>query len=98
MSLGPIDRTTLPPEVRRGGLERQHEYAAALSFERELVTELTRALQRTVRDFPAAGAHQGLLPGAMADALTAAGGLGLARELDRALHPPTPPEAGSTVS
>jgi Rod binding domain-containing protein len=98
VSLAPIDRAALPIEVRRGSPERQRAYAAAVSFERQLVTELTKTLQQTVKASPAAGAHQDLLPGAMADALTAGGGLGLARELDRALHPAKAPEAGSGVS
>ena len=85
MSMGglpPVDPAALPREVRAAGPERRQEYAAALSFERQLVAELTKTLERTTGS--AASTGRDLVPGALADAVMAAGGLGLAATLDRA--------------
>ena len=76
MSLPPVDPTALPREVRAATPERRREYAAALGFERQLVSELTKTLGRTT-----GVKEHDLVPGAMADALMDAGGLGLARLL-----------------
>ncbi len=76
MSLSPVDPAGLPREVRAATPERRREYVAALGFERQLVTQLTKTLGRTT----GAKEHD-LVPGAMADALMDAGGLGLARLL-----------------
>jgi Rod binding domain-containing protein len=92
-AIPPIDQALLPADVRTGTPERRRQYDAALAFERQLVGELTKALADTAK--PADGAstsaatktYRDLLPGAMADAVMAEGGLGLAVQLDAAMHP-----------
>ena len=88
--LPPVDRAALPADVRAAGPERQREYRAALGFERALLTQLTRQLAQSAEgQGGGAGpaAYRQMLPETLADALVAQGGLGLAREMDRALHP-----------
>jgi Rod binding domain-containing protein len=95
-ALPPIDHALLPADVRNGSPERRREYDAALAFERQLVGELTKALAATAapaEDDNASAAtktYRDLLPGSMADAVMAEGGLGLAVQLDAAMHPETP--------
>ena len=89
MSLPPIDPAALPREVRAAPPERRREYAAALGFERQLVSQLTKTLGRTT-----GAAQHDLVPGAMADALMDAGGLGLARLLWANGGPPSSPGTG----
>ena len=92
-ALPPIDHALLPADVRNGSAERRREYDAALAFERQLVGELTKALAATAKpadDEDASAAtktYRDLLPAAMADAVMAEGGLGLAVQLDHAMHP-----------
>jgi Rod binding domain-containing protein len=92
-ALPPIDHALLPGDVRNGSPERRREYDAALAFERQLVGELTKALAATAapaEDDTASAAtktYRDLLPGTMADAVMAEGGLGLAVQLDAAMHP-----------
>ncbi|MEA2154197.1 MAG: hypothetical protein QOE11_337 [Solirubrobacteraceae bacterium] len=86
--------TVLPPEVRAGGPAAQKDYRTALAFERELVGQLTKAMQATVPtdedDDAGVGAatktYRDMLPGTMADALVAGGGIGLASDLMRSLR------------
>lgn len=66
------------------GLQR-----AAEGFERVLIGQLTKQLQATTgaeEGAGAAGAYASMLPDAMADALSANGGIGLSDELVRALR------------
>jgi Rod binding domain-containing protein len=44
VNIPPIDQTLLPPAVRDGGPKAQQLYAAALSFEQQLTSELTQSL------------------------------------------------------
>jgi Rod binding domain-containing protein len=86
----------LPPEIRAAGAGAQQEYRAALSFERVLLGQLTKAMQATVPTDDADGEDSGtsaatktyrdMLPDKMADALVAGGGIGLASDLVRALR------------
>jgi Rod binding domain-containing protein len=95
-ALPPIDHALLPQDVRTGTPERRREYDTALAFERQLVGELTKALAATAapaddKDSSAATkTYRDLLPGAMADAVMAEGGLGLATQLDAAMRPKAP--------
>jgi Rod binding domain-containing protein len=90
-SLPPIDHAMLPADVRNGTPERRQQYDAALSFERQLVGELTKALAATAAPADDASTtaatrtYRDMLPGAMADAVMAEGGLGLAQQLDQAM-------------
>ena len=92
-ALPPIDRALLPADVRDGSPERRRQYDAALAFERHLVGELTKALAATTKpaeddsSSAATKTYRDLLPGALADAVMAEGGLGLAVQLDAAMHP-----------
>jgi len=90
-SLPPIDQALLPADVRNGTPERRQQYNAALSFERQLVGELTKALARTAapaddaQTSAAVSMYRDMLPGSLADAVMAEGGLGLARQIDAAM-------------
>jgi Rod binding domain-containing protein len=84
-ALGP---GAIPPDVRRAGREAEGRYAAALSFERALVGELAKGL--TTGAFGEGGsaataAYRDMVPGTLADALAAGGGVGLARTIYDAL-------------
>ena len=89
-SLPPIDHALLPADVRNGTAERRQRYDAALSFERQLVGELTKALAKTAapaddETSAATKTYRDMLPGAMADAVMSEGGLGLAIQRDEAM-------------
>ena len=84
----PIDQSLLPAEVRNGSATDKKSYTAALGFERMLLGELTKAMAHTAK--PADGDQSGdaatstymqMLPDQLADAVTSAGGLGLAKNL-----------------
>lgn len=72
---------TLPADVRAAGSEACARYAAALSFEHQLTAQLAKQLTATAGDALGGGPYAQLLPEALADSVTAAGGLGLARGL-----------------
>ena len=96
-ALPPVDQATLPAEVRNGTKQDKKAYEAALGFERMLLGELTKSLADTAKpagsDESDDGATDGgtqdaassmymqMLPDQLADAVTAAGGLGLAQSL-----------------
>lgn len=90
-ALPPIDNALLPADVRNGTPERRKQYDAALSFERQLVGELTKQLAKTAEPDDASSgsaatqSYRDMLPGAMADAVMAEGGLGLAQQIDTSL-------------
>jgi len=92
-ALPPIDHALLPGGVRDGSPERRREYDAALAFERQLLGELAKALAATAAPADGEGSsaatktYRDMLPGALADAVMAEGGLGLAAQLDAAMHP-----------
>ncbi len=71
----------LPP----GSEKRTDAERAALGFERMLLVQLTQQLAKTTggedAESPATQAYKDMLPGAMADALVAGGGIGLAASL-----------------
>ncbi|MCD6726465.1 MAG: rod-binding protein [Solirubrobacteraceae bacterium] len=82
--LGPLPATAIPADVRRAGPQAERRYAAALSFERALMTELTKVLSAGALgegETAATAAYRDMLPGTLADALTRSGGIGLAREV-----------------
>lgn len=76
--IGPIDRAVLPADVRSASPERQATYKAALQFEQLLVSQLAETM---LPKEEGAGGFADLLPSALADGITSAGGLGLARSL-----------------
>jgi Rod binding domain-containing protein len=94
-ALPPIDNAVLPADIRNGSAADKKNYEAALGFERMLLGELTKAMADTAK--PADGSdsdddsgqpqdaassmYMQMLPDQLADAVTAGGGLGLARTL-----------------
>ena len=80
-SLPPIDRALLPADVRDAPRADQQRYQAALGFERQLVGELAKQLTATAGASLQEGPYAQLLPDAMADAMLANGGIGLARTI-----------------
>lgn len=85
----------LPTEVRNGGKEAKEAYSAALGFERMLVKQLTKSLS----DSAAVGggeegesggspaAYREMISDGIADAITRAGGIGLAENLYKQVRP-----------
>jgi Rod binding domain-containing protein len=94
-ALPPIDQATLPAEVRNGTKQDKKAYEAALGFERMLLGELTKSLADTAKPIDggddssgdgggqpqdaASSMYMQMLPDQLADAVTSAGGLGLAK-------------------
>jgi Rod binding domain-containing protein len=82
----------VPADVRRAGAEAQETYRAALGFERLLTEQLTKTMSTASKalsaddgeeagETAATAAYRDMLPGTLADAVTSAGGLGLAHDL-----------------
>lgn len=84
----------MPADVRKAGRDGEETYRAALGFERQMLEELTKTMSKdltgTTADDGSGAADSGdaatsaygdMLPGTLADALTSAGGLGLAHGL-----------------
>jgi Rod binding domain-containing protein len=91
-ALPPIDQASLPAEVRNGSKQDKKAYQAALGFERMLLGELTKAMAETAKPIDggdddsssqskdaASAIYMEMLPDQLADAMTANGGLGLAK-------------------
>ena len=82
----------LPAEVRNGGKQAKEAYGAALGFEKMLVKQLTKSLADSAA---VGGGDQGGAPPAyrdmisegIADAITQAGGIGLAENLYKQVTP-----------
>ena len=103
-SLPPLAEATLPREVREGSAEDRKMYRAALGFERMLVSQLTERMTDAAQSGsgddsqPAGlGAYRDMLAGALADAVAAGGGLGLARELYSTLRGDQQPTPGANA-
>ena len=85
----PIDTSLTPPEVRNAGPEAEKLYNAALQFEGMLTSQITQQMFDAAKDLCGddengdPNPYQSMLPSALSDSLTAAGGLGLAPELYR---------------
>jgi Rod binding domain-containing protein len=84
MPVGAIDASTatgLP-----AGVGKTPEEKAALGFERQLLVQLTEQLAKSAmpegeESSAATNAYRDMLPGTLADAMVAAGGVGLAASL-----------------
>ena len=84
----PIGPTALPREVREGTPDQQKAYRAALSFEHMLLGQLLQSLGDDALGASGEGApaaYKDMLPNALADSLTASGGIGIARDLYKTL-------------
>ena len=85
MTIAPIGASL--PVVQAPGLDTRDETTrAALSFERQLIAQLTKQLAESAKpadedESAATGTYRDMLPGTLADAVISAGGLGLARQL-----------------
>ena len=83
MSVGAVgDAMPLPP----GSEKRTDAQRAGMAFERMLLVQLTEQLAKTAQSdedasSAATTAYRDLLPGALADAMVAGGGIGLAKHL-----------------
>ncbi|MEA2322570.1 MAG: hypothetical protein QOD81_2420 [Solirubrobacteraceae bacterium] len=92
--------TALPADVRAAGKDAQETYRSALAFERVLVGELTKTMSSAsagetggdegegTGESAATSAYRDMLPGIMADAVTGAGGIGLAGDLYTSMRRP----------
>ena len=106
--LPPIDTSLIPPGVRNAGPQAVKLYGVAMQFEGLLTSQITQQMfdanQADDNDSSDGGPYQSMLPGALSDSITGAGGLGLADELYRSFGgtyaaappaDPAPPESGS---
>jgi Rod binding domain-containing protein len=97
--LGPVSAlpAVLPADVRNGGKEAKDAYTAALGFEQMLVKQLTKSLTDSTA-FGAGGedgedgsgspaAYKEMIADGIANAITQAGGIGLADDLYRQVRP-----------
>ena len=88
-TLPPIDNSLLPADVRNGTTADQNRYKTGLSFERELVEQMTQSLADSTKSdsdsddgsSAATNSYKQMLPGVMADSIMQSGGLGLARSI-----------------
>jgi Rod binding domain-containing protein len=90
-ALPPIDNSLLPADVRNGSKADKDNYTAGLTFERQLVEQLTQIMADTTKaegqgngddgSSAATDSYKQMLPGVMADSIMSAGGLGLARTI-----------------
>jgi Rod binding domain-containing protein len=82
----------IPTDVRKAGAEAEKTYRVALGFERTLLEQLTKTMSKDMAGgegedgedsgaSAATSAYRDMLPGTLADAVTGAGGLGLAHDL-----------------
>jgi len=101
MSLPIVDQAALPAEVRNGTDKQKQAYAAALGFERMLVSQLTKSLakdamgggedtadssQDSGSDADSGSAmYSDMVASSLADGIAQQGGLGLAQQLYRSL-------------
>jgi Rod binding domain-containing protein len=98
--LDPIDASLLPADVRNGSAKDRQVYTAALAFEQQLTRQLAQSLVDTTQpqdgdtsseDDGSSGIdsssnlYSQMLPDALTQSVTNAGGLGLAPDLYRAL-------------
>jgi len=91
-TLPPIDSSALPAAIRNGSPKDRQNYEAALGFERMLVQQLAKSLTDTTKSSDgddessaATATYRSMLPDALADGITSAGGLGLAQQLTKDL-------------
>jgi Rod binding domain-containing protein len=82
----PIDSSLLPADVRAGSQKDRDLYSAALGLEQLFLQQLTGKLAEATDsgdDDPdgATEMYRQMLPQALAESVTAAGGVGLARSL-----------------
>jgi len=87
--IDPIDTSLLPPDVRKAGPAAARLYSGALAFEQQLTQQLAQSLADSADSMGSGddedsgdattSMYKQMLPDAMSQGVTAAGGLGLAR-------------------
>ena len=82
----------LPADVRSGGKQAKEAYGAALGFEKMLVKQLTKSLADSAAvgggdEGGAPPAYRDMISDGIADAITQAGGIGLAENLYKQVTP-----------
>ena len=82
----------VPAEVRKGSKETKEAYAAAVSFEQILVKQLTKSLTDSAalgggEESSSPAAYREMMSDGIADAITQAGGIGLAENLYKQVRP-----------
>jgi Rod binding domain-containing protein len=91
----PIDVSTMPAAVQKGGTKAEQLYSTALQFEQLLVEQLTQQMSSLTTDDSSSddGSDDGsssdsttsmyaqMLPGALAQGITDGGGIGLASQI-----------------
>lgn len=93
LELSAISGAPIPADVRAAGQDAQDAYKAALGFERMLLTQLTKTMFATAEadqdgegESAATAAYKDMMPGTLADAVTGAGGIGLADDLYKTMR------------
>jgi Rod binding domain-containing protein len=85
--LPPIETSLIPAGVRNAGPQAVKLYGVALQFEGLLTSQITQQMfdagQGGDDGESSGGPYQSMLPGALSDSITGAGGLGLADQLYR---------------
>ena len=79
-----VSELALPRDVRTGSAADKQAYQAAAGFEKVLVSELVKEMTKSSPEL-SEGPRAGTIDDAMTDALTDAGGLGLAPQLYRTI-------------
>ncbi|HEX2588853.1 MAG TPA: rod-binding protein [Gaiellales bacterium] len=98
--LPPIDTSLIPANVRNAGPQAVKLYGVALQFEGLLTSQITQQMfdaTQSTDDGSDGGPYQSMLPGALSDSITGAGGLGLADQLYRSFggtYAAAPPSDG----
>jgi Rod binding domain-containing protein len=86
-ALPAVPESALPRAVREGTPEDRRAYQAALGFERVMAEQLLKSM--TASQSLAEGPQGPAVQGAMADALIAGGGFGLAEALQKQIREAT---------
>jgi Rod binding domain-containing protein len=95
LELSSISAAAIPADVRAAGTEAEETYKAALGFERMMLSQLTKSMFSSAEgegegdeegQSAATGAYKEMLPGTLADAVTNAGGIGLAEDLYKTMR------------
>lgn len=84
-ALPSVPDSALPRSIRQGSVEDRKAYQAALGFERVMVEQLLKTMAPSSGPL-ADGPQAQNIQSAFADALTTAGGLGLAAQLQPRLR------------
>ena len=94
--LSSISPAAIPADVKAAGAEAQEQYKAALGFEHSLLQQLTKTMFKSAEggeggeesegESAATSAYKDMMPGTLADAVTNAGGIGLAEDLYKTMR------------